>query len=139
MSELKTRKTGQSVAAFLNAIEDEQKRRDCKALRKMMEEASGRKAAMWGNMVGFGAYHFRYASGRDGSWFLTGFAPRKQNLVIYFMPGFSPYKRLMDKLGNYTTGKCCLYIKRLADIDSKTLRQLVSLSVKTMEKKYKTT
>ena len=131
MAELKTKKTKASVAEFLNAIEDPQKRKDSKTIVKMMKEATGMKPAMWGaSMVGFGNYHYKYASGREGDWFLTGFAPRKQDLTLYIMDGFKSYKPLMKRLGKYKTGKACLYIKRLDDVDVVALRELITRSVK---------
>jgi hypothetical protein len=105
----------------------------------MMRKATGARATMWGSsMVGYGQYHYKYASGRDGDFMLTGFAPRKQALTIYIMPGFDDFKLLMEKLGKYKTGKSCLYIKRLTDIDSKILERLIVDSVKVMRKKYET-
>jgi hypothetical protein len=131
MAEPKTKKTKASVAEFLNAIEDPQKRKDSKTIVKMMKEATGIKPAMWGaGMVGFGNYHYKYASGREGDWFLTGFAPRKQDLTLYIMDGFKSYKPLMKRLGKYKTGKACLYIKRLDDVDVVALRELITRSVK---------
>jgi len=131
MAEPKTKKTKASVAEFLNAIEDPQKRKDSKTIVKMMKEATGNKPAMWGaGMVGFGNYHYKYASGREGDWFLTGFAPRKQDLTLYIMDGFKSYKPLMKRLGKYKTGKACLYIKRLDDVDVVALRELITRSVK---------
>jgi hypothetical protein len=89
-------------------------------------------------MVGYGQYHYKYASGREGDYMLTGFAPRKQALTIYIMPGFDDFKSLMQKLGKYKTGKSCLYIKRLTDIDAIILERLIVDSVKVMRKKYET-
>lgn len=139
MAELKTKKTQASVAEFLNSIEDKQKRADCKTVAKMMREATGNRAKMWGAaMVGFGSYHYKYASGREGNWFIAGFSPRKQALTLYIMPGFSQYDKLMAKLGKYKTGKSCLYINSLKDVDEKVLGQLIKLSVAQMKKKYET-
>lgn len=137
MAELKTRKTTQSVAAFLSAIEDPARRADCKAIARMMRDATGSRAAMWGAaIVGYGNYDYKYESGREGSWFLTGFSPRKQAISVYIMPGFKRFDRLMSQLGKYKTGKSCLYIKSLADVDSAILRELIELSVKHMRKLY---
>ena len=92
---------------------------------------------MWGaSIVGYGSYHYRYASGREGEWFLTGFSPRKQNISVYIMPGFGSFDRLLGKLGKYKTGKSCLYIKRLADVDEKVLDRLIDESVGHMRRKY---
>ncbi|MGD8395684.1 MAG: DUF1801 domain-containing protein [Candidatus Eiseniibacteriota bacterium] len=130
MSEPKTRKTRASVTAFLDAIQDPETRRDCRTLARMMREITGARAAMWGeSMVGFGSYHYRYASGREGDWFLAGFSPRRQNLTIYIMAGFSGSARLLGRLGRHRTGKACLYVKRLADVDLDVLRELIERSV----------
>ena len=131
MAELKTKKTNASVSAFLNSIEDEQKRKDSKTIAKVMKEITGKKPEMWGkSIVGFGRYRYKYASGQEGDWFLTGFSPRKQALTLYIMSGFSNEEPLLKKLGKFKTGKACLYVKRLDDIDMKTLRQLIKRSVK---------
>ncbi|MDH3690519.1 MAG: DUF1801 domain-containing protein [Gammaproteobacteria bacterium] len=138
MAELKTKQNNTSVSAFLKGIEDDNKRLDCRELMTLMKEITGKRPTMWGaTMVGFGSYHYKYDSGREGDWFVTGFSPRKQNLTIYIMPGFGRYKTLMKQLGKYKTGKSCLYVKNLDDIDQHVLRQLVAKSVKDMEKMYK--
>ncbi len=137
MAELKTTETRASVSAFLNTIEDRQKKADCRAISKMMREATGKSARMWGtSIVGFDKYDYKYASGRSGTFLITGFSPRTQNIAIYIMPGFSKFAALMAKLGKYKTGKSCLYIKRLADIDQKVLARLVRDSVKEMRRIY---
>lgn len=129
MAELKTRPTNESVATFLEGVADEQRRQDCYTVLELMREVTGAEAEMWGDsIVGFGRYHYRYASGREGDWFLTGFAPRKQNLTLYIMAGFEQYEALMARLGKYKTGKSCLYINKLSQIDLATLRELVQLS-----------
>ena len=129
MAELKTQKNDQSVDAFLQTVADERKRQDCYDLLALMQEVTGAEPVMWGSsIIGFGSYHYKYASGREGEWFLTGFAPRKQNLTLYIMAGFDQYGELMSKLGKHSTGKSCLYIKRLADVDQYVLRRLVALS-----------
>ena len=133
MAELKTQKNDASVEAFLNTVADERKRRDCFTLVELMRKATGAEPAMWGDsIVGFGEYHYTYASGRASDWFLTGFAPRKQNLTLYIMAGFDEYEELLGKLGKHSTGKSCLYIKRLDDVDMPVLRELVQLSVEHM-------
>ena len=138
MAELKTKKTGASIAVYLNAIADKQKRADCKAVARMMRDATGKRARMWvGSLVGYGSYDYKYASGREGTWFICGFSPRAQNIAIYIMPGFSGFKKLMNKLGKYKTGKSCLYIKKLEDVDQKTLEELIAGSVKEMRRRYK--
>ncbi len=137
MTELKTKKNNQDVEQFIDAV-DEKRKDDCKAVLKMMEEVTGAKPAMWGpSIVGFGSYHYKYQSGREGDWFLTGFSPRKQNLTLYIMPGFEKYPTLMKKLGKFKTGKSCLYIKKLEDVDMKALRQLVKESVAHLKKNGK--
>lgn len=139
MAELKTKKTTASVSGFLNSIDDKERRADCKTVAKMMREATGEKPAMWGPaIVGFGSYDYTYESGRSGKWFLCGFSPRKQALTLYIMPGFRKFDALMKKLGKYTTGKSCLYIKRLADVDLAVLQELVEASVEHMRATYKT-
>ena len=135
MAELKTQRTKASVSAFLNAIEDPDKRRDAKAVHKLMKEVTGAKPAMWGpSIVGYGTYRFRYESGREGEWMLTGFSPRKQALTLYIMAGFTGSEPLLEKLGKFKTGKACLYVKKLEDIDMKVLERLVRKSVKAKSK-----
>lgn len=129
MAALKTRPNDQSVEAYLDNVTDEQRRQDSYAVLELMREVTGQEPTMWGDsIVGFGSYHYRYASGREGDWFLTGFSPRKQALTLYIMSGFGEYEELLDKLGKYTTGKSCLYVKRLEDVDLPTLRELVRRS-----------
>lgn len=131
--ENKTRETDASVDAFLAGIADPQRREDCQRVRALMEAATGAPARMWGPaIVGFGVYHYRYESGREGDWMVTGFSPRKNDLTLYIMPGFARYETLMAKLGKHKTGKSCLYLKRLADVDMAVLDQLVRESVAAM-------
>lgn len=137
MATNKTRETAASVEEFLNGIENRTRREDGLAMLELMREVTGEEARMWGSsIVGFGSYHYVYESGREGDAMLTGFSPRKQNLAIYVMPGFSAYDSLLDKLGKHKTGKSCLYINKLADVDLKVLRTLVRRSVQVMRKKY---
>lgn len=137
MAELKTKATNASVKAFLDAIPDEQKRKDCQAIVKIMESATNSKPEMWGaSIVGFGRYHYKYESGREGDWMLIGFSPRKQNITLYIMAGFDDYDTLMARLGQYSCGKSCVYIKRLSDLHVPTLQTLVKQSVKHLRKKY---
>ncbi len=137
MAELKTKKNRQSVTAFLNGIEDDAKRKDAKRIHKLMREATGERAAMWGDsIIGYGACHMVYASGRELDWFLVGFSPRKRNLVLYITPGFSGYARQLARLGKHKTGKSCLYLNKLADVELDVLRELVEESVAYMRKKY---
>ncbi len=140
MAELKTKPTQASVKAFVDAVEDERKRKDCREVIKLMTSITGKRPKMWGSsIIGFGSYHYRYQSGREGDWPITGLSPRKQNLTIYVMLGFSRYESLMKKLGKHTTGKSCLYIKSLDDIDRKVLTTLIERSVADMRKSYECT
>ena len=133
----KTKPEATSAEAFIDSIEDPDRRADCTRIANIMAEATGEPAIMWGaSMVGFGSYHYRYASGREGDWFLTGFAPRKANISLYIMAGFGDFDSLMQRLGKYKTGKSCLYIKRLADIDEAVLIELIGESVAWMRKQY---
>lgn len=126
MAELKTRPTDQSVAAFLDAIPDAGRRQDALAVRDMMREVTGAEPRMWGDsIVGFGDYHYKYASGREGDWFRVGFSPRKQNLTLYLTYGYEQHADVLARLGKYKTGKACLYINRLRDVDMAALRELV--------------
>jgi hypothetical protein len=130
MAELKTQPTDRDVIAFLNGIPDEKKRRDSFTIMDLMQQVTQSKPVMWGDaIIGFGSYHYCYESGREGDWFLTGFSPRKQNLTLYIMSGFDQHDALLAKLGKHTTGKSCLYIKRLEDINLPALEELVRLSV----------
>ena len=133
MAELKTKLTDASVTDYLNAIENEQVRQDCFVILEIMQEATKAKPQMWGDsIVGFGTYHYVYASGREGDWPLTGFAPRKKNITLYIMAGFEQYEELLSRLGKFSRGKACLYIKRLSDIDMPMLKELVQASVDRM-------
>ena len=135
MAELKTQKNDASVEDFLNAVEDEKKREDSLKILELMKEVTGDEPAMWGsNIIGFGSYRYKYASGREGEWFLTGFSPRKQNLTLYIMSGFDQYDSLLANLGKHSTGKSCLYVKKLEDIDLTTLKEMVKMSVDHMAK-----
>lgn len=139
MAQNKTQPTKMKVSEFIAAVEDPKKRNDCRELMKLMREVTGKRATMWGtSMVGFGRYHYKYASGREGDHFLTGFSPRKQALTLYIMTGFKSHTKLMEKLGKYKTGKSCLYIKSLDDIDRSVLASLVTESVKYMRETYET-
>jgi hypothetical protein len=136
MAELKTKPTNRSVAGFLKSIKDAARRKDCQTVLGIMRRATGAPPRMWGpSIVGFGEYEYRYESGRALAWFLTGFSPRKQNLTLYIMPGFQRYPDLMAKLGKHSTGKSCLYLKRLDDVDLKVLSQLVKESVAHMKRR----
>lgn len=139
MAENKTRATIASVTEFINSIEDRQKRADARKVAAIMRRVTGKRAKMWGaSIVGYGTYHYKYESGREGDFMITGFSPRKQALTVYILAGFRRFDTLMGKLGKYKTGKSCLYIKRLSDVDEKVLEQLIDRSVKYMRKNYET-
>ena len=129
MVENKTTPNDQDVEQFLNSVDDERKRKDSFTILELMKQVTGIEPRMWGSsIVGFGSYHYTYESGREGDMILAGFSPRKQNLTLYNMGGFERYDELLKKLGKHTTGKGCLYIKRLDDIDLPTLRRLIEAS-----------
>ena len=131
MAELKTKPTNASVKEFLNQISDEERRNDCFTVAKIMAEITGEKPKMWGpSIVGFGTRHYKYASGREGDWPITAFSPRKKDLTLYVMMGLENHEELMEKLGKHSTGKACLYIKRLSDLHIPTLKKLIKMSVK---------
>lgn len=130
MAELKTKPNDTSVTAFLDTIADPAKRADADTIVHVMREATTAEPRMWGtSIIGFGDSHYEYASGRSGDWFQVGFSPRKQNLTLYLSIGFDENTDLLSQLGKYTTGKSCLYIKRLADVDLGVLRELIMRSV----------
>ena len=129
MAELKTKPGSSSVSAFLKGVDNERRRKDAIEVNAMMERITGEKPKMWGaSIVGFGDVHYKYASGREGDWFGVGFSPRKQSLTLYIMPGFKEYGPLMAKLGKYKTGKACLYVNKLDDIDQSVLEELIAKS-----------
>lgn len=133
-AELKTKVNDASVTKFLNSVEDEQKRNDSFEILKLMKQITKEEPKMWGSsIVGFGSYHYKGKSGREGDWMLTGFSPRKQNLTLYLMGGFDTHADLLNKLGKFTTGAGCLYIKKLDDVDKKVLKELVQESVRRMK------
>lgn len=130
MAENKTKPTNVSVAAFVNALTDQARRADAKALVKLMQSVSGEKPKMWGpSIIGFGSYHYRYESGREGDMPLVGFSPRKAATVLYGMTGTAESKALLARLGKHTTGKGCLYIKKLADVDTRVLEDMIVKSL----------
>jgi len=136
-AENKTKETKASVEAFLNKVEPEWKKEQSFQLLAIMKEISGSDAKLWGpSLVGFGNYHYKYASGREGEFFRVGFSPRKNALTVYIMPGFKRFDELMQKLGKYKTGKSCLYIKKLEDVNIEVLKDLVVESLKYMAEKY---
>ncbi|HZZ80885.1 MAG TPA: DUF1801 domain-containing protein [Gemmataceae bacterium] len=133
MAELKTKKTTASVKEFLDGIADEQQRADAKVVAKMMREIVGAKPRMWGtSIVGFGDYHYKYASGREGDWFLAGFSPRKNALTLYLMGGLLRGGDTLKKLGKCKTSMGCIYVKKLADIDLDVLRELIRINNKAL-------
>jgi hypothetical protein len=137
MAENKTKPTRLSVTAFIVALTDQTRRADAKALVQLMQRAAGEKPKMWGpSIIGFGSYHYRYESGREGDMPLIGFSPREAATVLYNMTGFSDSKALLAKLGKYTTGKGCLYIKKLADVDHQVLETMAAKSVAAMRARY---
>ncbi len=132
-TELKTKVTKASVEGFIDT-QAEDVAADCRTLIKLMKKATGEEPCMWGtSMVGFGRYHYKGASGREGEWLITGFSPRKTNLSIYIISGFEKHAALMKKLGKHSTGKGCLYVKRLAEVDIKLLDELIVKNGKAME------
>ena len=136
MSGLKTRPHDASVDAFLESV-DPARRQDCLEIVELMRRATGAEPRMWGNaMVGFGSYHYKYESGREGDWPLSAFSPRKANLTLYVMAGAERFPALLQKLGKHTAGKSCLYVKRLSDVDTNVLEDLVRASVEHLHKTY---
>ncbi len=130
MAEPKTKRNRTSVRKFLDAVEHPRRREDAKKVAALMAEITGEEPAMWGDsIVGYGSYRYQYRSGHGGEWFVTGFSPRKANLTLYLMSGFSRYPELLARLGKHKTGKSCLYINRLDDVDMEVLRELVTESV----------
>jgi hypothetical protein len=133
----KTIASEDSVADFIAGLDDAGRRKDCRALIALMRQVTRHRPKMWGgSMIGFGSYHYRYASGREGDFFLTGFAPRKSALTLYIMPGLERYGDLLKKLGPHRTGKSCLYLKNLDSVDHGVLEELVRDSVACMREKY---
>ena len=135
MPEMKTKPTASDSAAFIGKLEDLQTRKDCQEIAMLMTKITGKPAVMWGKIVGFGKYHYKYANGRDGECLMTGFAPRKGNVTLYLGPGLDN-EALMSKLGKHKRGQGCLYIKKLDDIDRNILRDLITQSVAEMKRLY---
>jgi len=126
-----------AVKEFISKVENETRKSDATRLVKIMEEESGYKATLHDNIIGFGSYHYKYDSGREGDSIVTGFSPRKQNLTVYVMPGFSTFQKELETLGKHKSSKVCLYINKLSDIDEKVFRKIIKNSVQIMQKKYK--
>ena len=137
MCQNKTQATKASVESFLDKVESEEKRKDAYSLLEIMHRITAEEAVMWGpSIVGFGTYHYKYESGREGDCFIVGFSPRKVAITIYIMPGFERHHQLMAKLGKFKTGKACLYIKKLRDVDMTILEELIKSSYQYMVNKY---
>jgi hypothetical protein len=136
-AKLKTTVNDADVLKFLQSVEHEKRKEDSLVVLELMKEVTGEEPKMWGSsIVGFDQYHYKYDSGREGDFFKVGFSPRKQSLTVYIMPGFERYEELMDQLGKYKTGKSCLYINKLEDVDMEVLGQLIRESYEYMNKKY---
>ena len=134
MSENKTRPTDQSVIDFIGNVENTTRREDAFALLEVMKEITGEDAVLWGSsIVGFGSYHYKYESGREGDMPLVGFSPRKQSMTLYIMPGFDIYEDLLEELGKHKIGKSCLYVNKLADVDEDVLKRLIKYSYEHMK------
>lgn len=130
MAENKTKATTADARAFIKGVEHDQRREDSMVILELMEKLTQCRPVMWGeSIVGFGNYTYKYASGRTGDWFITGFSPRKQSLTVYLMYGFNKVQHLLDKLGKYKTGKGCLYINKLSDVDMEVLEELIMATI----------
>ena len=137
MADLKTRPTDKSVADFINSIEDPIKKKDSLKLLEIFEAATGEKPVMWGDsIVGYGSYHYKYASGQEGDWALTGFSPRKNNLTVYIMSGFEEFQPQLQELGKFKSSVSCLYIKKLDDVDTGVLKNIITESSEIMRARY---
>ena len=136
MAELKTKKNIASVEAFLNSVENEKRKSDSFVVLELMKKITNAEPSMWGpSIIGFGSYHYKYASGIENDWFLTGFSPRKQSLTLYIMNGFNRYDEILSRLGKYKTGKSCLYMNKIEDIDIGVLEELIEASVNYLQSK----
>ena len=139
MAGSKTQKTNASPRVFVGGLEDETRRKDCQALMKLMKKVTNEEARMWGpSIVGFGNLRYKYASGRAAEWFLVGFSPRKRDLTLYLMGGVERHPKLLARLGKHKTGKSCLYLKSLADVDMGVLEELIVAAVTFLRKTYPT-
>lgn len=135
--QLKTKVNDGDVKAFLNSVENEDRKEDSLILLDILSEMTGEEPKMWGkSIVGFGSYHYKYASGQEGDWMRIAFSPRKQNMTLYLMDGFSEREELLEKLGKHKIGKGCLYFKRYEELEPETLRELISASLQRMDKNY---
>jgi hypothetical protein len=137
MAELKTKPNEADVQAFIESINEVQKKEDCYKLIRIMEELTGKPAKMWGkSIVGFDTYHYVYASGKSGDWMLTGFSPRKASLTIYITAGLEHFEAQLSKIGKHKTGKSCLYAKKLEDLDLSILKEIIVKSNRMMKQRY---
>lgn len=137
MAELKTKPSKNSITQFINQIENKTRKADSKVILKMMQDITKTKATLWGPaIVGFGSYHYKYASGCEGDWMKTGFSPRKSYISVYLLDGFDKYQGLLEKLGKHKRGKSCLNINKLADVDIDILEKLIRKSYQHMTAKY---
>lgn len=137
MAQNKTQPTTVDVDAFLSAVEPERRREDGQALNALFKRVTGWAPVMWGpSMIGYGSYHYRYDSGREGESLATGFSPRKSNLSIYIMPGYADYSAILDRLGKHKTGKSCLYVNRLSDVDLDVLGELIQAGLDDLGRKW---
>jgi len=137
MAELKTRPSDEDVDAFITSVENEKRREDCRTVVRMLSRLTGEQPRIWGgSIIGFGSYHYEYESGRTGTWMRIGCSPRKKALTIYIMSGVDRYAELLSRLGKYRTGKSCLYVNRLEDVDLTVLEELASASLEDMRRRY---
>lgn len=137
MAEQKTKPSNADVREYLQAVEPAVRREDALTLVELMERISGQTPRMWGDsMIGFGSYHYRYESGHEGDSFRVGFAPRKNALSVYIMPGYQDYAEILQRLGKHSKGKACLYLKKLSDVDLSVLEELIQRALRDMERMY---
>jgi len=137
MAELKTKPTQDSVDEFIDGIMDDTRRDDCRTILRMMRDLTGEEPSMWGaGIVGFGTYQYRYESGKGAVWFRIGFSPRNKDLTLYIMPGVERYPALLKQIGRHRTGRSCLYLRHLADIDQGVLRQMMAESLTWLKDQY---
>lgn len=137
MVTLKTQENDASVDQYINSLDSKKRQDEARQVLSLMEQATGAPPRMWGDsIIGFGRYHYRYESGREGTWFVTGFAPRKRELVVYIMPGYADYSEPLARLGKHRKGKSCLYLSRLAAVDIDVLREIIVASIADMQNRY---
>lgn len=137
MSQNKTRPTEVSPADFIASVDHPVRRADAQVLLEMMTRITGEQPKMWGpSIIGFGQYHYRYESGREGDFMRTGFSPRKSNMVVYILPGYTDFSAILDRLGKHKLGKSCLYINKLDDVDLDVLEELIRAGLADMAEKY---